>query len=80
MKTPANFSKNQTEVAAIGKKLSVARKVIWSANKELVKLLERTGHSDANLKIDQENIEPAVHGADAIEILSAPTKAFHQNR
>ncbi|HNF82075.1 MAG TPA: DNA repair protein RecN, partial [Cyclobacteriaceae bacterium] len=71
------FEESKTEVAAIGKKLSAARKKSFDPlTKELVKLLKELGIPDANLKIDQENIEPAVHGADAIEILFSANKGI----
>lgn len=71
------FEESKAEVAALGKKLSAARKKSFDPlTRELVKLLKELGIPDANLKVEQENIEPAAHGADAIEILFSANKGI----
>lgn len=67
----------QAELVSIGKKLSAARKKTFEPlSKELVKLLKELGIPDANLKIEQEVIEPASHGSDAIEVLFSANKGI----
>lgn len=68
---------SRNELISIAKKLSTARKKIFEPlSKELVKLLKELGIPDADLKIEQESIEPAAHGADAIEILFSANKGI----
>lgn len=71
------FTDSKAEVKAIAKKLSAARKKTFdSLSTELVKLLKELGIPDANLKITQEDVEPSLHGADAVEILFSANKGI----
>lgn len=71
------YHDTQAALAAMGKKLSVARKKTFEPlSKELVKLLRELGIPDANLRIEQQAIEPAFHGADAIEIQFSANKGI----
>lgn len=71
------FTDSKAEVKAIAKKLSAARKKTFDPlSKELVKLLKELGIPDANLKITQEDVEPSLHGADAVEILFSANKGI----
>ena len=71
------FEESKAEVTALGKKLSAARKKNFDPlTRELVKLLKELGIPDANLKVEQENIDPTAHGADAIEIMFSANKGI----
>jgi DNA repair protein RecN (Recombination protein N) len=71
------YQDSKDEVAGIGKKLSAARKKTFEPlTKELTKLLKELGIPDANLKVEQENIDPTSYGADGIEILFSANKGI----
>ena len=71
------YQDSQTELLSIAKKLSAARKKSFEPlSKELNKLLKELGIPDANLKIEQENIEPTSRGADSIEIVFSANKGI----
>lgn len=71
------YQDSQSELLAIAKKLSAARKKVFEPlSRELIKLLKELGIPDANLKIEQEPIDPASHGADSIEILFSANKGI----
>lgn len=67
----------KAEMLAIAKKLTAARKKTFEPlSRDLTKLLKELGIPDANLKIEQRNIEPASHGADSIELLFSANKGI----
>lgn len=67
----------QTELVGIAKKLSAARKKTFEPlSNELIKLLRELGIPDANLKIEQENIEPTTYGSDSIELVFSANKGI----
>lgn len=71
------FLESQTDVLAVAKKLSAARKKTFEPlSKELTKLLKELGIPDAALKFEHENVEPISTGADSIEILFSANKGI----
>ncbi len=59
------------------KKLSTSRKKTFEPlMKELTRLLKMLGISDATLRVDHQEVEPASSGADAIEILFSANKGI----
>lgn len=71
------YQDSQAELSNIAKKLSAARKKTFEPlSKELMRLLRELGIPDANLKIEQGNIEPTAYGADSIELLFSANKGI----
>lgn len=67
----------KTEMLDIAKKLSNSRKKTFEPlSRQLTKLLKELGIPDANLKFTQNDIEPAAHGMDTIEILFSANKGI----
>lgn len=72
-----NFEKADQEVRSAGANLSESRKKAFAPLcKQIIKLLQELGIPEANLQIDHQLIEPAVHGVDKIEILFSANKGI----
>jgi DNA repair protein RecN (Recombination protein N) len=57
--------------------LSLSRKkILTPLSAKIIQLLKELGMPDAQIKIEQEKIDPAIHGADKIEILFSANKGI----
>lgn len=67
----------KAEMLSIAKKLTVARKkTAEPLSNDLIRLLKELGIPDANLKFEQDQVEPTAHGADSMEILFSANKGI----
>jgi DNA repair protein RecN (Recombination protein N) len=73
----AGYQAAETELKALGQKLSAARKKVFDPLcKEIVRLLKELGIPEASLKVEQSTIQPAPSGSDTIELLFSANKGI----